>query len=298
MDGENNTTVNKFLLLGLTRSAALQSFHFITFIAIYGATLVGNLLIIVLLICEPRIQPMYILLQNLSFLDCCYSSITAPKVLTGFLLPPPQAISFVGCIVQIFFFHFTGGIKIFFLTVIAYDHYVAIFHTFCYMILRNQMVCVGLLVICCVGGFLHSIVQVAVIVQLPFCGPKELDNFYCGQVVRLASRDTITMELLMVSNNGLVTCFIVLIISYSILLAKLTSHSSQERCKGFSTCVSHVTVITFIFGPCIYIYTRPFFSYPVDKAISLLYTVITPVLNPIIYMLMNKDLKVFLRKLW
>ncbi|KAK4808485.1 hypothetical protein QYF61_005802 [Mycteria americana] len=179
-DGESNTTVNKFLLLGLTRSAALQSFHFITFIVIYGARVVGNLLIIVLLICEPRLhKPMYILLQNLSFLGCCYSSITAPKVLTGFLLPPPQAISFVGCIVQIFFFHFTGGIKIFFLTVIAYDHYVAIFHTFCYMILRNQMACVGLLVTCCVGGFLHSVVQVAVIVHLPFCGPKELDNFYC-----------------------------------------------------------------------------------------------------------------------
>ena len=192
MEGESNTTVNKFLLLGLTGSTAVKPFLFITFIAIYGATVVGNLLIVVMLICEPRLHtPMYILLGNLSFLVCCYSSITAPKMLTGFLLPPPQAISFVGCKAQIFFFHFTGGIKIFLLTVIAYDRCVAIFHTHHYMIVMNQMVCVRLLVTCWVGGFLHSVVQVAIIVQLAFCSPKELDNFYCDvtQVVRLTYTD-------------------------------------------------------------------------------------------------------------
>lgn len=169
MDSESNTRVNKFLFLGLNGSAILQPFLFITFIAIYGATVVGNLLI--MLICELRLhKPMYILLGNLSFLDCCYSSITAPKMLTGFLLPPSQAISFAGCMVQILFFHFTGGIKIFLLTVIAYNHYVAVFHTLRYMTVMNWMVCVGLLVTCWVGGFLHFIVQVAIVVQLPFCG--------------------------------------------------------------------------------------------------------------------------------
>ncbi|NXT30839.1 OR4D5 protein, partial [Pelecanoides urinatrix] len=253
-------------------------FPFITSIAIYGATVVGNLLIMVLLNCEPRLhRPMYILLGNISFLDCCYSSITAPKMLTSFLLPPLQPISFVVFVVQIFFFHFTGGIKNLPPYCHNYDCYVAIFHTLHYMIAMNQSVCVGLLVTCQLGGFLHSIVQVVIIVHLPFCGPKELDNFYCDvpQVVRLACTDTI-MELLMVSNNGLVTllCFIVAVISYSILLAKLRSNSSQEHCKGLSNCVSHITVVTLIFGPCNYIYTRPFSSYPMDKAISLLYTVI------------------------
>ncbi|KAM6189811.1 LOW QUALITY PROTEIN: olfactory receptor 4D5-like [Sarcoramphus papa] len=301
MEGESNTTVNKFLLLGLTGSTGVKPFLFITFIAIYGATVVGNLLIVVMLICEPRLHtPMHILLGNLSFLVCCYSSITAVKMLTGFFLPPPQAISFVGSMAHIFVFHFTGGIKIFLLTVIAYNRYVAIFHTHRYMNVMNQMVCVGLLVTCWVGSFLHSVVQVAIIVQLAFCSPKELDNFYCDvtQVVRLTTQ-TIMTELLMVSNNGLVTllCFIVLVISYSILSVKLRSHSNQERRKGLSTYASHMSVVMLIFGPCIYIYTRLFSSYPVDKAISLLYTVI-PVLNSVIYMLRNKDINVFLRKLW
>ncbi|XP_009975742.1 PREDICTED: LOW QUALITY PROTEIN: olfactory receptor 4D5-like [Tauraco erythrolophus] len=266
MDGESNTTVNKFPLFGLT-----------------GSIVVRNFIIMVLLICEPRLQTsMYILLGNFSFLDCCYSSMAAPKRLTGFL-SPPQTISFVGCMVQIFFFHFTRGIKIFLLTVIVYDHYVAIFHTLRYMIVINQMVCEWLLVTCLVGGFLYSVIQVAIIVQLSFCGPKELDKFYCDvpQVVKLVCTDTIVMELLMISSNGLVTvlCFTVLVISYSILLVNLNSHASQEQHDGLSTCFSHITVITVIFGPCICIYTRPFTSCSTDKAISLLCTIITPILN-------------------
>uniref|UniRef100_A0A8C8RWM3 G-protein coupled receptors family 1 profile domain-containing protein n=1 Tax=Pelusios castaneus TaxID=367368 RepID=A0A8C8RWM3_9SAUR len=301
MEGRNHSTVTKFILLGLTKSSELQLFLFIIFLVVYGMTVLGNLLIVVLVVCEPNLHtPMYMLLGNLSFLDFCYSSITAPNLLAGFFLDP-QTISFGGCMAQIFFFHFIGGIKIFLLTLMAYDRYVAIFYPLRYVAIMNPAMCGGLVGASWIGGFIHSIVQVSIIIHLPFCGPHELDNFFCDvpQVVKLACLDTFAVELLMVSNSGLVTvlCFVVLLISYSILLAKLRAWTCEGRAKAFSTCASHLTVVTLIFGPCIYIYARPFRSFTLDKAVSVLYTVVTPVLNPIIYTLRNKDVQLALRKL-
>ncbi|KYO24776.1 olfactory receptor 4D5-like [Alligator mississippiensis] len=300
MERENYTTVTNFLLLGLSGSPVVQFLLFFIFLAVYGTTVLGNLLIVALVACEHNLHtPMYLLLGNLSFLDFCYSSVTAPKMLVGFLFPS-QTISYGGCVAQIFFFHFIGGIKIFLLTIMAYDRYVAIFHPLRYMTIMSHGVCVGLVTASWVGGFIHSIVQVVIILQLPFCGPNKLDNFYCDvpQVVNLACTNTITAELLMVSNSGLVTllCFVVLLISYSVLLAKLRTYSSEGRSKALSTCASHITVVTLIFGPCIYIYARPFRSFLLDKAVSLLYTVITPILNPFIYTLRNKDVQMAMKK--
>ncbi|XP_026518101.1 olfactory receptor 4D5-like [Terrapene carolina triunguis] len=301
MEEGNRSTVTEFVLLGLTKSSELQLLLFVIFLAVYGATVLGNLLIVALVACEPQLHtPMYMLLGNLSFLDFCYSSVTAPNLLAGFLLQA-QTISYRGCVAQIFFFHFIGGIKIFLLTIMAYDRYVAIFHPLRYVAIMSQAVCGGLVGASWVGGFIHSIIQVSIIVQLPFCSPHELDNFYCDvpQVVKLACVDTFAVELLMVSNSGLMTLlgFLVLLVSYSVLLAKLSTRSSEGRAKALSTCASHLTVVTLIFGPCIYIYARPFRSFPMDKAISVLYTVVTPVLNPIIYTLRNKDVQLAVRKL-
>uniref|UniRef100_A0A8C3SZE9 Olfactory receptor family 4 subfamily D member 5 n=1 Tax=Chelydra serpentina TaxID=8475 RepID=A0A8C3SZE9_CHESE len=273
----------------------------VIFLAVYGATVLGNFLIVALEACEPRLHtPMYMLLGKLSFLDFCYSSITAPNFLAGFLLQA-QTISYGGGMAQIFFFHFIGGIKIFLLTIMAYDRYVAIFHPPRYVAIMNQALCVGLVGAYWVDGFIHSIIQVSIIIQLPFCGPHELDNFYCDvpQLVKLACADTFAVELLMVSNSGLMTLlgFMVLLISYSVLLAKLSTHSCEGRAKALFTCASHLTMMTLIFGPCIYIYARPFRSFPMDKTISVLYTVVTPVLNPVIYTLRKKEVQLAVRKL-
>lgn len=300
MEGENHTMVAEFIFLGLATKPEIKFLLFGVFLAVYGATVLGNLFIAALVTCEPALHtPMYFLLGNLSFLDFCYSTITAPKMLTGFLARV-STISYAGCISQIFFFHFVGGIKIFLLTIMAYDRYVAIFHPLRYTAIMSRTMCGGLVGASWIGGFVHSIVQVGIIVQLPFCGPNELDNFYCDvpQVVQLACTDTFVVELLMVSNSGLVTlmCFVVLLVSYSILLAKLSAGSGLGQSKALSTCISHITVVTLIFGPCIYIYIHPFHSFPMDKAVSVLYTVITPILNPFIYTLRNKDFHAALEK--
>ncbi|XP_062994558.1 olfactory receptor 4D5-like [Elgaria multicarinata webbii] len=301
MEGENSTAVSEFIFLGLSTNPELKGLLFTIFLAVYGATMLGNLLIVGLVAYESTLHsPMYFFLGNLSFLDFCYSSVTAPKMLVGFL-SRANTITYRGCISQIFFFHFIGGIKIFLLTIMAYDRYVAIFHPLRYMAIMNGTLCGGLLWASWVGGFIHSIVQVAIIIQLPFCGPNMLDNFYCDvpQVVKLACTNTFAVELLMVSNSGLVTlmCFVVLLVSYSILLAKLRARSTPGQSKAVSTCASHITVVTLIFGPCIYIYVRPFRTFPMDKAISVIYTVITPILNPFIYTLRNKDFQMALKKL-
>lgn len=301
MEAKNQTAGTEFILLGLTTNPELKLLLFVLFLAVYGATIIGNLLIVSLVTYDPALHTaMYFLLGNLSFLDFCYSTITAPKMLAGFLLKT-NTITYGGCICQIFFFHFIGGIKIFLLTIMAYDRYVAIFHPLRYTTIMNETVCLGLVWASWLAGFIHSIVQVAIIIQLPFCGLNELDNFYCDvpQVVKLACTNTFVVELLMVSNSGLVTlmCFVVLLVSYSVLLAKLRAGAAPGQSKALSTCVSHITVVTLIFGPCIYIYARPFRSFPMDKAISVLYTIITPVLNPFIYTLRNKDFKAALEKL-
>nr|XP_020671170.1 olfactory receptor 4D5-like [Pogona vitticeps] len=301
MEEDNNTIVTEFVFLGLATSLELKLLFFAIFLAIYGATMVGNLLIVGLVAYEPLLHvPMYFFLGNLSFLDFCYSSVTAPKMLVGFL-SRANTISYTGCISQIFFFHFIGGIKIFLLVIMAYDRYLAIFYPLRYMTIMNRTVCAGVVGASWVGGLVHSIVQVAIIVQLPFCGPSVLDNFYCDvpQVVKLACTNTFLVELLMVSNSGLVTlmCFVVLLMSYSLLLAKLRADSASGYNKAISTCASHITVVTLVFGPCIYIYLRPFRSFPMDKAVSVLYTVVTPVLNPFIYTLRNRDFKMALEKL-
>ncbi|XP_077170060.1 olfactory receptor 4D5-like [Paroedura picta] len=300
MEGENHTTVTEFILLGLATSAEMKHLLFAVFLAVYAITVMGNLLIVSLVVSEPSLHtPMYFLLGNLSFLDFCYSTVTAPKMLVGFLLRT-ATITYGGCLCQIFFFHFIGGIKIFLLTIMAYDRYVAIFYPLRYVAIMSGTVLGGLVWASWVGGFIHSIVQVGLIVRLPFCGPNVLDNFYCDvpQVVKLGCTDTSVVELLMVSNNGLVTslCFVVLLVSYSILLAKLRAGSAPGRSKAVSTCASHIAVVTLIFGPCIYIYARPFRSFPMDKAVAVLYTLLTPVLNPFIYTLRNKDFQSALEK--
>ncbi|XP_043842850.1 olfactory receptor 4Q2-like [Dromiciops gliroides] len=300
MDLENETMVQEFVLAGLSQTSSGQAGLFVLFFFFYVLTWMGNVLIMVTVASEARLHssPMYFLLGNLSFLDLCYSSVTTPKLLVDFLAEK-KLISYGECIVQLFFLHVIGAAEMFLLTVMAYDRYVAICRPLHYTTIMNRGICCVLVIASWLGGFVHSTVQTILTVRLPFCGPNQVDNFFCDvpPVIKLACTDTFVIELLMVSNSGLIStsCFVVLISSYAAILVKI--RSKKGRSKALSTCGSHLMVVTLFFGPCIFIYARPFSTFSVDKLVSVSYNVITPMLNPLIYTLRNKEVKAAMRKL-
>ncbi|XP_030402354.1 olfactory receptor 4D9-like [Gopherus evgoodei] len=302
MEQQNLTSrVREFLLVGLTQSLALQRFLFVVFFIVYMMTCLGNFTIITTLITDHQLHiPMYFLLGNLAFIDLSESSVTVPKMLWD--LPSKQkTITFGGCMSQMFFFHFTGGAVVLFLMMMALDQYMAIHKALYYLRIMNWGVCVGLAAGAWLGGFVHSIVQIALTIQLPFCEPNTLDNFYCDvpQVIKLACTDTYMVDLLMVSNSGLLTIiiFIILIVSCTVILVKIRTHVPEGNHKALSTCRAQVVVVSIHFMPSIFIYARPFRKFSLDKAVSALYTVITPMLNPIIYTLRNTEMKNAIKRL-
>nr|XP_048291536.1 olfactory receptor 1509 [Myodes glareolus] len=301
MGALNQTRVTEFVFLGLTDSWVLEILFFIPFTVTYILTLLGNIAIVVTIVFSPRLHtPMYFFLSNLSFIDICHSSVTVPKMLEGLLLER-KSISFDSCIAQLFFLHLFACAEIFLLTIMAYDRYVAICIPLRYPTVMNMKVCVQLVFALWAGGTVHSLVQTVLTIRLPYCGPNVIDSYFCDvpPVIKLACTDTYLTGILIVSNSGTIslTCFLALVTSYTVILFSLRKQSAEGRRKALSTCSSHFMVVALFFGPCIFLYTRPDSSFSIDKVVSVFYTVVTPLLNPLIYTLRNEEVKNAMKQL-
>ncbi|XP_070343443.1 olfactory receptor 4X2-like [Equus asinus] len=298
----NTHNVTEFIFLGLSPNQDVQKVCFVLFLFLYTAIVLGNLLIVLTVMTSRSLgSPLYFFLCYLSFVEICYSSTTAPKLITD-LLAEKKTISLWGCMTQLFFIHFFGGTEMFLLTVMAYDRYVAICKPLNYTTIMNRQVCTVLVGAAWVGGFVHSFAQILLIFHLPFCGPNVIDHYFCDllPLLKLACSDTFLIGLLIVANGGTlsVISFMVLLTSYVIILLHLRTQSSEGQRKALSTCGSHITVVSLFFGPCIFIYLRPFTTLSVDKMVTVFYTVITPLLNPVIYSLRNTEVKKAMKRLW
>ncbi|XP_059115389.1 olfactory receptor 4A5-like [Peromyscus eremicus] len=299
--GQNNS-VSEFILLGLTQDPAGKKTLFVMFLLIYIGTMMGNLLVVGTVIGSPSLDsPMYFFLAYLSLIDAMYSTTILPKLLID-LLCDRKTISFTACLIQLFVEHLFGGVEIFLLVFMAYDRYVAICKPLHYLTIMNQRVCINLVVVSWAGAFAHALLQVLSVYKLPFCGPNVIDHFACDMypLLGLACTDTYFLGLTVVGNNGAISVvvFILLLISYGIILNSLNTHSLEGRRKALSTCSSHIMVVVLFFVPCIFMYVRPVSNFPIDKFITVFYTVFTPILNPLIYTLRNLEIKKSMEKLW
>ena len=301
MEEANQSVVSEFIFRGLCNSRELQTFLLLPFSILYMMTVVGNLLVVSLIIRDPHLHsPMYFLLANLSFVDFCLSSVTTPKLTTDFL-KENKTISFGGCMSQILCVHIFAGGEMVLLVSMAYDRYVAICKPLRYFSIMNRQKCILLVLISWIIGFVHAMSQLAMILELPFCGPRIVDSFFCDipLVIKLACMDTHTLGILINADSGVLatSCFILLLISYTYILVTVRLHSKDGASKALSTCTSHITVVVLFFGPCIFIYLWPLSVTSVDKFLAVFYTVITPLLNPAIYTLRNKEIKNAIKRL-
>ncbi|NWQ87096.1 OR5V1 protein, partial [Burhinus bistriatus] len=299
----NLSTVSEFVLVGLSDAPEVRFLLFVLFLIIYLATMAGNITILAAISTDARLHnPMYFFLGNLSLLDILCPTITMPKMLEALLLEN-KAISFTGCAFQLFFLIDVVGTEIFLLAVMAYDRYVAICHPLQYMNIMSMKLCARLAIGTWVVGFFNSLLHTSLIFTLFFCDSNEVDQYYCDipPVLALSCLPTYSRELVILTVAGVLgsSAFAVTLISYIyILVAILSTTSSESRHKAFSTCGSHLTVVCLFYGTTICTYVRPSSTYSPhqDRIVSMLYGILTPLLNPVIYSLRNKEVKCALRR--
>uniref|UniRef100_A0A8D0GDE5 Olfactory receptor n=1 Tax=Sphenodon punctatus TaxID=8508 RepID=A0A8D0GDE5_SPHPU len=300
---KNETSVTEFIVLGLSNLHDTQLGLFVLFLIMYLITLTGNTIIIVAIQLDPRLStPMYFFLSNLSFLDICYTTSVVPQMLTHFLAEH-KTISFTRCMTQLYVSLSLGSIEFILLAAMAYDRYVAICHPLQYTATMSRMVCVQMAVVSWGSGFFNSLVQTVLTMRLSFCGFNTINHFACEAValLKMACSDTYVNEVVLVIASFLiliVPAFFIILSYGRIITSILRIRSLEGRYKAFSTCASHLTVVTLCYGTAIFAYMRPRASVSPsqDKMFSLFYALVTPMLNPIIYSLRNQEVKGALSK--
>ena len=303
MGRTNVTQATEFILLGLSSGSEDQKPLFAMFLPIYLITVIGNLLIILTIRSDTHLQtPMYFFLSVLSFVDICYVTVIIPKMLANFL-SETKTISYGECLTQMYFFIAFGNTDSYLLAAMAIDRYVAICNPLHYITIMNHRRCVLLLVLSFCIPYLHSLLRVLLTNQLIFCASNVIHHFFCDDqsVLKLSCSSHFVKEIT-VMTEGLaiiMTPFSCIIISYlRIFITVLKIPSAAGKCKAFSTCGSHLTVVTLFYGSISYVYFKPLSNYTVrDRIAIIVYTILTPMLNPFIYSLRNKDMKQGLMKL-
>ncbi|XP_006268376.1 olfactory receptor 10A4-like [Alligator mississippiensis] len=303
MSRQNHSSVTEFILIGFSNHPNLQGPLFLIFLVIYTITLMGNILIILVTTLDSALQsPMYFFLRNLSSLEICFNLVIVPKMLVN-LLVENKTISYSGCAAQMYFFFFFGAAECCLLAAMAYDRFVAICNPLRYPEIMNRRACFQLIGASWFSGFPVSTVQTTWIFSLPFCGPNRINHFFCDSppVLDLACADTYLFEIEALTATVLFIMFpfLLILVSYVRIITTILRMPSKEgRHKAFSTCSSHLVVVTLFYGTASSTYFRPKSSYSPDtkKLLSLSYTVITPMLNPIIYSLRNNEVKGALRR--
>ncbi|XP_011288318.4 olfactory receptor-like protein OLF4 [Felis catus] len=294
----NNTRSSEFLLLGLSEEPELQPFLFGLFLSMYLVTIHGNLLIILAVNSDSHLHtPMYFFLANLSFVDICVTSTTVPKMLVN-IQTQRKVITYESCITQVYFFILFVVLDNFLLTVMAYDRFVAICHPLCYTVIMNPKFCGLLVLVSWIVSVLNSLLQTLMVLQLSFCTEVEIPHFFCelNQMIQLAYSDTFL--------NDMVTCFTTVLLggaplagvlySYSKIVSSICGISSaQGKYKAFSTCASHLSVVSLFYCTSLGVYFSSAASQSSHSSAtaSVMYTVVTPMLNPFIYSLRNRDIK-------
>ncbi|XP_077177054.1 olfactory receptor 5AS1-like [Paroedura picta] len=299
----NHTDVIEFILMGFTDREDIKDALFVLFLAIYIATLVGNIGIFVLIWISPCLHtPMYFFLNNLAFLDLSYSSAIIPKMLANFLAAR-KTISLTGCIAQMYLFVCFADAECLLLAAMAYDRYQAICNPLLYPALMSRKLCICLVAGCYLTGSMSSLVHTCFTFHLSFCSSKVINHFFCDipPLLALSCSNTHINEILLFALCGSIqmSTFLVILLSYfCILCTILRIQSSEGRHKAFSTCTSHLTGVAFFYGTLLFTYLRPSSSYALDtdKIISVFYTIVFPMVNPLIYSLRNKDVKNALKK--
>ncbi|XP_039213759.1 olfactory receptor 10C1-like [Crotalus tigris] len=300
----NLTDIMEFHLVGFVGLCSLQVPLFCLFLLIYVATMTGNILIILLIVADPHLHtPMYYFLSNLSCLEICYSSNILPMMLINVLYGGRRTISVTGCIMQHYLFGLFGSSECCLLAAMSYDRYVAICKPLHYTILMNSRVCIQLIAGSWINGLLVMGIVLYLMCQLKFCGPSEINHFFCelNPILKLACSDTRLIELvtILISVVCILPPFFLTLLSYSYIISTIMRMSSVSgRKKAFTTCSSHLMVVSIFYSTLMIVYILPKTDglRNINKVLSLFYTILTPLFNPLIYSLRNREVKEALKK--